>query len=283
MKKALTLVAVIVVVACAELLSACQVPLVIRCMSYADAENYLIGNQQYEGHLDSIRVNWYVGEVNFVQSDDNTISIVEDNELEDKQKVHSYFSDGVLRVEFWQSELASKVNSKDKKVTIIYPKCGDIELMSTSAKVTADKLNADNVNIIMTSGYCSIGELNAKNFDFTSTSGSIVVNKMNCTIADIGSTSGGCELNKVQADTLNFTSTSGSSYAEIDSAKVVKIGSTSGSVNLKLNVGATISFATVSGSFSCEKEHSDKVGKKVIGNGETVIEVNTTSGSLKVR
>lgn len=80
-----------------------------------------------------------------------------------------------------------------------------------------------------------------------------------------------------------FTSTSGSSYAEIDSAKVVKIGSTSGSVNLKLNVGATISFRPLAGRLVVKKEHSDKVGKKVIGNGETVIEVNTTSGSLKVR
>lgn len=95
--------------------------------------------------------------------------------------------------------------------------------------------------------------------------------------------SGGCELNKVQVDTLNFTSTSGSAYAEIDSAKVVKIGSTSGSVNLKLNVGATIRYASTSGSFSCEKEHSDKLGKKIIGNGETIIDDNTTSGSLKVR
>ncbi|MGN0797029.1 MAG: DUF4097 family beta strand repeat-containing protein [Christensenellales bacterium] len=283
MKKILTIVALVLIIVCVGLLSACQLSSTVRCMEYANADNYLVGNQQYEGELTRILVNWYVGEVNFVQSDDNTISIVEDNELEDKQKVHSYFSDGVLRVEFWQSGLASKVNSKDKKVTITYPKCGDIELMSTSAKVTADKMYADNINIIMTSGYCSIGEINAKNFDFTSTSGSIVVNKMNCTIADIGSTSGGCELNKVQVDTLNFASTSGSAYAEIDSAKVVKIGSTSGSVNLKLNVGATISFSTTSGTFSCEKEHSDKLGKKVIGDGETVIDVDTTSGSLRVR
>ncbi len=283
MKKILIIAALVVTLACVGLLSGCQVPSAIRCMNYADADKYLVGNQQYEGELTSILVNWYVGEVNFVLSEDNTISIVEDNELEDKQKVHSYFSDGVLRVEFWQSGLADKVNSKDKKVTITYPKCGDIELMSTSAKVTADKMYADNVNIIMTSGYCSIGEINAKTFDFISTSGSIVVNKMNCTVVDIGSTSGGCELNKVQVDTLNYTSTSGSAYVEIDSAKVVKIGSTSGSVNLKLNVGATISFSTTSGSFSCEKEHCDKLDKKVVGDGETIIDVGTTSGSLRVR
>ncbi|MGN0788433.1 MAG: DUF4097 family beta strand repeat-containing protein [Christensenellales bacterium] len=283
MKRILIIVATIVAIACVGLMSGCQVSSAVRCREYSDADNYLAGNRQYEGELHSVVVNWCVGEVNLTQSQDGTITVTEENDLEESQKVRSYFADGVLRVEFWQSGLASKVNSKDKKVTISCPKTYDIEVICTSAKVTADTLDADNVKIVMTSGYCSIGEINAKTFDFISTSGSIVVNKMNCTIADIGSTSGGCELNEVQVETLNFTSTSGSAYAEIDGAKLVKFGSTSGSVNLKLNVDATISFSTTSGSFSCEKEHIDSHGKKIIGSGETIIDVTTTSGSLRVR
>jgi len=256
----------------------------VRNRKYENADKYLVGSQSYEGEINALNVNWYAGKITIVS--DATMegfSVIENNELEDDKKVHSYVADGVLNVEFWKSGLISTCKSIEKNVTISVPALDSIDISSTSGGIFADYLSASTIEINKTSGTLSVGQMVSSIVDISSTSGSIEIEHIDTKSMSINSTSGSVGLHDMKVSNLDINSTSGSTDIDINEADTININKTSGSTEIKLSSeGATLSHKKKSGSFSTKLEYLVKGGKYIFGDGKTIINITTTSGSLRV-
>lgn len=282
--KKISVIAIVVIIALFTILTGCDIESVVFAEEYANKDSYLCGNQVYSDEINRIDISWKCGLIRFIEWDSDQIVIEEQNDLEDSKKVHSYIDNGTLYVKFWQSGKKARVKAKDKHLTVKYPKCQDISIVSSSGILVADDINCNNLDITTTSGTITVGSINANNTNITTTSGAITFGDLRVDNINIGTTSGSFDCGSIDTSILNFGATSGSFNAKISKASVVSIDGTSSSVLLKLvDLGATINYQSTSGSFSCEKDYSIINGKTVIGDGSCNISVNTTSGSLKIR
>lgn len=296
-------ISIIVIVFIIFCFTACTYEGIIFEEEYENAGLYLCGNQKYTDKITNIDISWKNGLVKLIQSDDEIITIEEENDLDDSKKVHTYVENETLYIKYWQSGKKDKVKAKDKHLTIKYPKCQNINIVGSSCIIAADDIDCESLNVISTSGEIvvenincntlslastsgaiSIGNINATNVDLGTTSGKISLGSVNVSSLIVGSTSGSFNCGSVNVNDLKFDTTSGSFNAKVTQANTIKISSTSGSVDMSLgDLGASINYETNSGSLSCEPKYSYINGEIVIGDGACDINIKTTSGSIKIR
>ncbi len=260
---------------------------VIRMHSYKNSEKYSVGNKEYSGEIKKLNIDWYVGRVKIVISD--KISISENsNDLKDKQKVHSYFEDGVLDVKFWESGYSAKINDADKHVTIEIPNGVDISINSISALITTDDIENNNIDIKTVSGNIDISSLVSKSVNIYSVSGSITIDKVVCDKLEMESVSGGIETLDTTTKNIKVNTVSGKIYVSLRDFIDADFDSVSAKVNVKLldELGMMIKFKTTSGELIVDNENiSFKIVDKKykIGDGSRNLDVKTTSGDFHLR
>lgn len=237
-------------------------------IAYADADKYLIGSQDYEGELKDLDIDWVSGSVTLVEDANATkISVVEENDLKDEEKVHSYFHDGILNVKYWASGYRNfSFRTPIKNLVITYPSLENIKVGITSGVFVSESLEAKSATFKLTSGKMKIGKIKADNFKASMTSGTLTVDELDVKEGDFGCTSGTILIKKSQADKLSF-------------------GLTSGKIDLAIpENGATIDFHKTSGSYHSEgKEYTIDDKKYVYGDGSCQIQIKITSGAVYIR
>ena len=296
---------IFVVVAAALLLCGCVS--VVTFNTYENADKYEAGNKTFGSDVKKIEINWCCGEIKIVKSSASSVSVCEsgDADLPEEKRVHTYLEGDVLKIQFWKSGLSSSVDSDKKHLTVELPDGVDIKINNTSAVISAEALNTDNVEIITASGGISVGNISSCNVRVVSTSGGISIESIssddaniistsgriqieNADIADVfdcGSVSGSVNVGSVKAPQVNISSNSGSINIGADVCDKIDIGTTSGSVDITLadGIGASVEYSSTSGSVKIEKEFYKSGNKYIIGNGGCDISVGSTSGSLKIR
>jgi|GEM_PF-1136102 len=272
---------------------------------YDDADKYLVGSQTYENaDLDELRIDWPKGQIVLVEDPNATcVTVTEENNLDDKKKVHSHYHDGILNIEFWQSGLRSYVSEKDKHLTVTYRSACNLAVNTASSILKANVLNAENVDFKMTSGNIDVDNITCDKLVCEMTSGDIDIDKVDCNIFSLDMTSGDAYFAEITAtsvsmsqssgnitaralnvDTFKSNSTSGDLDASFGRANLIDIALTSGNTEIGIPAdGATVAMASTSGSFKSNLTYSVVQGKYVFGNGKCEIGIEMTSGSVRIK
>ena len=220
----------------------------IEVNTYDNAEKYIAGSTSYKDEINTLNINWISGYVTFIRDDSyGGVFIAENGNQGDDTKVHSYYQDGVLDIQFMKSGMnVDSFDLKLKRLTIYY------------------KEDFKNLNINITSG--AIEAM------------SLVVDKLN-----INMTSGDAKLYNLTANELNLNFTSGDFNSTINTLKKSEINMTSGDVRIGfLESGATVTVEKTSGNLHFEDYVELEENKYKIGNGETNLLVKLTSGDVTI-
>ena len=304
MKKAWIVVgAMLVVCLCVLMLVGCDS--YTKQEKYDNAEAYSTGTQVYEGELTELNVDWILGQINLVEDENATnITVVEENELPSKQKVHSLFSDGVLNVKFWESGYRAKIEGKYKKVTITYPSVTRIRINTVSADVTGNALQAESLDVETISGDVTlssarIGSIRVKSVSGDVKTGAIVgqtfkretvsgeseIATLNTRTATFESVSGDVKIPACTVETFSHETTSGDCTLGLVAASTVAFKSVSGDLDATLPlVGATVTFRTTSGDLNTTNSYARSGNTYTFGVAPVCsIRADTTSGDVTIR
>lgn len=278
MKKVLISLAIVFVfVLSLGVFSSCSFNL-ITGTSYDNADKYTIGNTTWADDVDSVEVNWYVGEVEIVETDGTQITITEteDNLAPDKQ-LRSLVDNGTLKIQFWSSGLVSSVDDAKKNVTIEIPAGKNIKVSTTRGNFYSNSITGQNVFISTTSGDIQINNITCKylkatstggtitlkdvnsetKFQATSISGTINITKAYSATMIVGSTSGTITIDELVCTSLTIESVSSRIQIASLSAKDSTITTTSGKMVLVLTSCETLSIEGISSSISLTLPQED--------------------------
>jgi len=217
--------------------------------NYDNADKYSVGNITYTDDVDSIEVNWYVGEVEIVETDGTEISITEteDNLAPDKQ-LRSLVDNGTLKIQFWSSGLVSSVDDAKKNVTIEVPAGKNIKVSTTRGNFYSNSITGQNVFISTTSGDIQINNITCKYLKVASTGGTITLRNVNSeTKFQTSSVSGTINIGKVQSETAIVNSTSGTITLDEITCSTLTIESISSRIQIGALNANSASVNTTSG------------------------------------
>lgn len=258
----------------------------VRGEVYKDSEKYLAGNQTYNESIKKLDLSWSMGKVTLVQDVNvQAIEIIEENELEDKYKVHTYLNDGTLYVKFWESGAKGFVLGTDKYVTIKYPSAVElIDIVVTSGTLEADYLASKKIDVVRTSGTTKINKIEADELLYVQTSGNTNIQELNCEKTQMHSTSGRVIINKIDCEMFNLVYTSGGINLKFNTAVTVNVSGTSGTQTITLpESGASVHYHVTSGSFRCSREGREEDHLIVIGDGDAQFDLSVSSGNIIIK
>lgn len=261
---------------------------VINGERYSNNNNYFISDKTYDEKNNKLVVNWYVGNVEIIIED--KIKIQENSfDLPDEKRVHSCIDDGVLMVQFWESGLKSVVDNNQKKITITIPRGVNIDCDLISASLVASNLLNNELDIDSVSGEIKIGDLTSEEIDISSISGSIIVNSINANNnVNISSVSSSIIIDNVKAKEIDVSSTSGKIDLGLLNGKNIEIKSVSSDIEILLadNLGITLDYTTKSGVLDIINSNLQfRIDNKkyIIGDGDCIVDINTTSGDILLK
>ena len=254
---------------------------------YLNADKYLVGNQVYEGTVSKIDVDWISGQVTLNPSYEvNGVEIAEENNLDEKSKVHSYFVDGVIYLKFMASGHRAVIDEKDKHVLLTYNPSAieDINIHLTSGKLVGTTIAAINdIDIGLTSGRVEIDSLNAKKVKIDVTSGYTLVNEIKSEELTATMTSGTIITKNVDTKTYSGHSTSGTLETSFTNLETGDIHFTSGTLKLTMpQSGGKVIVDKTSGSVTTNRECTIEGSTYKFGEGTAVINVGMTSGRIVI-
>lgn len=278
----------------------------IKGEPYANSNLYTAGNFTYSAaDIDAIELCWRVGEIELVESDNDTLSVTESgDELDLDTQMYHYLDGRILRIQFCRSGSSIHVKSADKALTVTIPKGIDLSIYNTAADIHAETLEQKSVFISSHSGNLDCGTLAAGAVDLSSSSGNIQVEHLTGDSLELETTSGKVELGEADvtgdlscvsvSGNLTFDSLKAASLAidttsaNVDIGKLdcpcTNINSTSGKLKLALpENGAKLNFVTVSGDLKTALPYETVGDLRVFGDGGSEIGAVTISGDLELR
>lgn len=190
------------------------------------------------------------------------------------------------------SNLASKELEIDSVSGII--KLGDltsedIDISSISGSIIVNSINVkNNVNISSVSSSIIVDSVKAKDIDVSSTSGKIEINNANCNKVELSTISGGIKVLKLQCDNSYISSTSGKINLGLLNGKNIEIKSVSSDIEILIsdNLGMTLDYKTKSGVLDIKNSDLQfRIDNKkyIIGDGDCMVDINTTSGDILLK
>lgn len=187
----------------------------------------------------------------------------------------------------------------------------EIKLKTTSGEIKVENISGETVQMHSTSGSFKIGKLDAQEtFEKNTVSGSFEADSIEADEVKLGSTSGSTTVRDAVIEKVTSTSISGTVQMNIQEGSAemsttsgeisvsfeqgfeeFKANSVSGSVKLQIpgDSGFKIDVNTVSGDINCEDFSMKIISSKKnhleaeAGDGDSRIEVHTTSGSVNIQ
>ena len=233
---------------------------------YENAEKYVSGSQEYEGELKTLNVNWVSGTVTLVEDESAAkISVKEDNELDEGQRVYTYFHDNTLDVQYAASGYIGRIDSNQKNLVITYkPGLEKLNVSITSGLFRANTIHANEMNVSLTSGRTEIDNVEVATINVSSTSGSVT-------------------LGNVKTQKLNSSFTSGSFTVNFEELKEASLHGTSGYIALRLpETGGSVHVSQTSGKTHTHRDGKLIDGTYVFGDGSAKVDISLTSGTVEL-
>ena len=271
---------------------------------YPEAGKYQTGSFSYNAdEVKAIEVYWRSGEITLTESENSQLQVRESGtDLPENVAMHYFLDHGTLKIRFCASGAKIQVDTLDKQLFLEIPEGIDLSLHTTSAPIKAVTLTQKNLLIAALSGSTELGSVTAESIDLSSSSGSVCADSISAQTLTCSATSGSLEFGAVSADqldcntssgfvsmgsvtskTLGITTTSGNVELFLTSPFTATICTTSGSVDTTLaNGGAEVLYTSNGGNLLTDRSYQTKGDLYVLGNGESTLTVETSSGDLTI-
>lgn len=180
------------------------------------------------------------------------------------------------------------VNSTSGGIAVSEVKCEKVDAESTSGGVAMKSVTSEgDISAISTTGGIGVVDCSGQNFEAHSKSGSVKIDEVKVNDKSIVSAiSGSVKVDRCSTAKLEAESTSGSISLKLDAVDKVSAKATSGSVSIELPGRASdygYDLACTSGGIKLDGEKYEKKYKKESAESDgKKVEVNTTSGSIKI-
>ena len=244
---------------------------------YDNAAAYVAGEFTCDSAtVKRVEIDWIGGNVEIEQSGSGKTSVFEDGEeLSEEKRLHTYLSDGVLRVKYCRSGCLGKIDETQKNLQVDIPKGVDVEINGVSANVY-------------------LGMIEIGNLSIETDTGCIEAESILCKNADIETQSGYIGMGALTADKIELDSASGEIHLGIPTCQSTEIETKNGNVTLYLqgSVCALIGFETQRGVLQTERKYERKedgylfvLEEKKEGAQVSPVKilVETESGNLRVQ
>ena len=237
---------------------------------YEDGEKYAAGEFACDATgIKRIEIDWVGGNVEVEQTPQNKVVVFEDEDgLLEEKRLHTYLSDGVLRIKYCRSGHLGKIDEMQKNLQVDMPKGVDVKINTVRANVYLGVLETGDLEICTDTG-CIEGE------------------NILCENAKIQTNSGYIGVGLLTVDEMEVSSVSGDIHLGAPNGLNSKIKTLDGDVTLYLwgDVYALIDFKTQSGELKTERKYVSKEDKYLllaVGQELRKISVETTSGHLRI-
>lgn len=253
---------------------------------YPHAESYQTGAFTYRAdEVTAVEIYWHSGEVEITESEDDELTVRESGgEPAEDTAMHYWLQDGTLKIRFCASGAMIRVHPNDKRLTVEVPKGIDLSVHTTSAPVRADELEQNSLLISARSGRTELGTVIANRVDLSSSSGVIRADSLVTQTLQGSSTSGMIEIDDLEVDTAELETTSGAVNLALSAVSQLDIRTTSGETELCLpEGGAEVSYTATSGRLRTSEPFDREGTLYVFGEGDSRIDVISTSGNLEIQ
>lgn len=236
--------------------------------SYDDSM-YSTGNKAFTQQINSIEIDWIVGNVYIYKSDNHELIIREETDInsEEQYRMHYLLDDGELDIKFCGSFKKLEYDYKTKNLYVYLPsQLMELDINTTSADVELLNVVIEDLDLDNVSGDISINNSTISNLDIDNVSGQIILMANNIKNLDVDSVSGDI----------------GVSYNNIPMQ--LEIETTSANVTIYATEGdfRSINFETISGTFKSNLTYNQTGNKYVFSGSNYDYDVETISGYLKV-
>ena len=160
-----------------------------------------------------------------------------------------------------------------------------ISVSGTSGDIHLDTAkNTDEILVTTTSGIISLDVLNAEKVRVSNTSGGININARQIMDLDADSTSGDISAQIQESDKTDISSTSGDISVLLNGIGNLDIDTTSGNVEVSLpeKTGFTANIDTTSGKVKYDLPLTKDGSSYICGDGSASVNINTTSGDVRI-
>ena len=176
MKKIISIIFLLTII---SLLSACGPGLIIDPYVYDDT-NYQTGNMTFTETINSINIDWIVGDIVIQKSETEEIIIREDVDvkIDESLKMHYYLNEGLLDIKFCGNLQKINYDYKVKKLYIYLPSSSNLQKISISnisADISIENVNINSLVIDNISGDIDVEKVNINSLNMENTSGDIFI------------------------------------------------------------------------------------------------------------
>lgn len=267
MKKKIKYVLVILMFLCI-FLTGCSKLSVVQEYVYNDS-NYEIGNKAFNDEIETIEIDWIVGNINIIQSTNHELIIREeiDLEIDDKYKMHYKLDENKLDIKFSASTNFLNYNFKTKNLYVFLPTViNKVKINNVSADIKINYVNIQNLEIENISGDIEVYNCKISDLEINNISGEMIIFDDEVEIIDIESISGNIGLNLIKLP------------------QKLDIETTSASLTLYINEydEFSIEFKSISGTLKSNLKYNIEGRVYIFNNGTLKYQVETISGKTKV-
>lgn len=285
----------------------------------SDGDGCLTSDESYErgsegevsaSDLQSLDIGWTAGQVRLVLSEGETVRFYEESgkALEEKQIMRWKSDNGTLRIRFGTKGGLFR-NEPEKTLTVELPSdwiAKSMTLCTVSASLELPSVQATDFNIDTVSGNIRAESVTADTISLNSVSGEIKLNKLECDRLSVDCVSGEISLQNAavtaeldgstvsgsvsfsgSARELSWDTVSGDAEFVFTAApSSIEIDSTSGDATVTLPAdvsGFKAELDATSGDISCDFDVSHRGDYVEYGDGALEIEMDSTSGDLKIK
>ena len=251
------------------LFTGCKNSMNVQTKYVYDDTNYKFGNMTYKENIDTIDIDWVVGDVYIEKNSTESIIVREDmNEnTENDYRVHHLVTDNKLSIKFTKSFEYLDYQFLLKKVYIYIPETVlNININCQSSNIEIKDIKTLNININNISGDTNIDNAEIENLKLNNISGELLLFNSIIKNNDINTVSGNIGL----------------SFLELPSN--IKIQTTSGTINLYVrnNDSFIIEYESVSGELSSKLAYVKEKTFYNFNNGNICYKIESVSGNLKI-
>lgn len=244
----------------------------IGSIRYENAVNYTSGDLD-TADFDSIRkieINWEKGSVKIAPSKNGRLTLTEEGATGIDDSMYWLVEDGTLTVQFAKSGYGLFRSRPSKGLTVSLPE----KLIEKLEELRFDAVSAD----------CEITDVSSKKIQMDSVSANVTARGIKCDAISVDTVSGDVNIAGKIGD-FECDSVSGKVTLETQKApRRIGCDSISGDLTLIFGEceGFTFTSDSVSGSFSSDFPATERDGKRIYGDGSTLIEVDSVSGSVRI-
>jgi len=267
---------------------------IVRYERYANAELYTVGEVNLSAsEVTKIEIDWVDGSIEIEQTNNSTISVVEElseETVKEAERMRYYLDGSVLKVKYCQSGMRGSVNTHNKNLRMEIPEGLALDVESVSAGITIGVIQATDLSIESVSGNIVAERIVCEEAEIETVSGKTLIGELIGTAFSFEGVSGTLSITRLAVEKLEVETLSGDVDFGVSKALIADVESTSADTTFSLleGLGAAVRLETSSGKLITEKKFA-KAGSRydVFGmdgvSTDCKIEVDAISGNVYIK